>query len=83
VGRQEANVTLSLLEAGFGPSSPSSGPDWLKLVGAILVALVLLLISGPFYCAPVPAPGRLLHDDPLANYATTWSHSDSTEGGLG
>ena len=76
-------MTLSFLDTGCGTSTPPPRRDWTRVLGALAAALLLLLISGPFYCASVPPPGRLLHDDPQANYATTWSHSESKEGGLG
>ena len=72
-------MTLSLLDAGCGPSSPSQGPDWLKLVGALLVAAALL-VAGPLRCtAPIAIPQRAVPADHFATDATTWSHS-TTEG---
>ncbi len=72
-------MTLSLLDAGCGPSSPSQGPDWLKLVGALLVAAALL-VAGPLRCtAPIAIPQRAVPEDHFATDATTWSHS-TTEG---
>lgn len=76
-------MTLSLLDTGCGPSAPPPKRDWKRVMGALAVAALLLLVSGPFYCASVPPPGHLLHDDPLANCATTWSPSESNGGDLG
>ena len=72
----------SLLDAGCGPSSPSSGPDWWKLVGALLVGAALLF-AGPLRCtAPVGVPPRIVPEDHFATDATTWSHPTS-EGNAG
>lgn len=76
-------MTLPLLDTGHGTSAPPPRRDWKRVLGALLVTAILLLISGPFYCATVPPLGRPLHDDINANHATTWSHSDTTEGDLG
>ncbi len=75
-------MTLPLLDLSNGPSSPTPGPRWPHVVGALLVAAVLLF-TGPLRCtAPVTVPPRIVPDDVLANYATTWSHP-SDEGVAG
>ena len=70
-------MTLSLLDAGCGPSSPSSGPDWWKLVGALLIGAALLF-AGPLRCtAPAVMPPRIVPDTAIALDTTTWSHTAS------
>ncbi len=66
-------MTLSLLDLGNGPSSPTPGPNWLHVIGAVLVAAALLF-AGPLRCtAPVTVPPREFHEDHFAGTATTWS----------
>lgn len=68
-------MTLSLLDLGNGPSSPTPGPRWPHVVGAVLVAAALLL-AGPLRCtAPVTVPPHEFHEEHFATDATTWSHS--------
>lgn len=75
-------MTLSLLDLGNGPSSPTPGPRWPHIVGAVLVAAALLF-AGPLRCtAPLTVPPRIVPDGVLSNYATTWSHP-SNEGNAG
>ena len=75
-------MTLSLLDLGNGSPDSPRGPRWPHVVGAILVAAVLLF-TGPLRCtAPVTVPPRNVPDGVLANYATTWSHP-SDEGVAG
>ena len=51
--RQMPNV-----DASAGPSSPTPGLGWRRVVGAVLVALLLLIMPGPFRCTlpVVPLP---------------------------
>ena len=68
-------MTLSLLDLGNGPSSPTPGPRWPHVVGAVLVAAALLF-AGPLRCtAPVTMPPHATPTDGLATGTTTWSHS--------
>lgn len=73
-------MTLSLFDAGCGPSSPSPGPGWPRVLGAALVAASLLFGSGFLRCtAPVVMPPHVLPDSAIATDATTWPHL-TTEG---
>lgn len=75
-------MTSPLLVAGHGPSSPSSGPDWRRVLGALLVTALLLLVSRPFHCAgPVEAPPRLAPDRHHALDANTWSSATGRDAG--
>jgi len=61
-----------------GRCPPPVGPRWLHVVGAALVA-ALLLFSGPLRCtAPVTLPPHEVPEAGLATGTTTWSRS--TEG---
>ena len=73
-------MTLSLLDTSCGPSSPSSGPDWWKLVGALVIG-GLLLFAGPLRCtAPVGMPPRPTIEGHFAGTATTWTPHEESEG---
>lgn len=74
-------MTLSLLDLGNGPSSPTPGPRWPTVVGAVLVAAALLF-SGPLRCtAPVTMPPHEVPEAGFATGSTTWSPStEETEG---
>lgn len=74
-------MTLPLLDLGNGPSSPTPGPRWPHVVGAVLVAAVLLF-AGPLRCtAPVTVPPREIPEDHIATDATTWSHPTERDDG--
>lgn len=74
-------MTLSLLDLGNGPSSPTPGPRWPTVVGAVLVAAALLF-AGPLRCtAPLTMPPHAIPMDGLATGTTTWTPStEGTEG---
>lgn len=73
-------MTLSLQLADCGSPGQTPGPDWGRVLGALLVAVLLLLVSGPFYCA---VPGRQVirpvSETPIAHGTTTWSHPTTTK----
>ena len=62
-----------LLDLDNGSTSQPPGPNWLHVVGAVLVAAALLF-AGPLRCTtPVTVPLREIPADNFAGATTTWS----------